>query len=292
MIRTVGVALATHNGMTYVGEQLASIHAQTRPVERIVAADDGSTDGTYEFLLNHASQHPNVRVVRASPPLTSSVQGRIGANFRQAASYLLACDAVVFADQDDQWAPTKVEEQVKRLERPGCLMTCSDALIIDEDSELTGQRLWQALGVSSFASLGPEELLLALLGRPACTGACAAIGSELMGLIHELPPDWLHDRWLSLLAASRGGLDMDPSALTRYRVHSLQNVGLAESNGGAARKIKAYREMPASALRKFIAMRALGRSATPELRRHFGTASLIGALVRKTGDAVSGEVGT
>ena len=45
----VSVAVGTHNGARFLGEQLGSILAQTRPVDEIVLSDDASTDDTVDL---------------------------------------------------------------------------------------------------------------------------------------------------------------------------------------------------------------------------------------------------
>ena len=42
--------MATHNGIQWVDEQLKSIRAQEVVEVSILASDDASTDGTFEYL--------------------------------------------------------------------------------------------------------------------------------------------------------------------------------------------------------------------------------------------------
>ena len=44
------VALCTYNGEKFIHQQLNSILTQTLEVDEIVVCDDGSTDGTFEFI--------------------------------------------------------------------------------------------------------------------------------------------------------------------------------------------------------------------------------------------------
>ncbi|TXJ04137.1 MAG: glycosyltransferase, partial [Aeromicrobium sp.] len=53
----ISVALGTHNGQRFVGEQIASILAQNRPVDEIVLSDDASSDRTVEIVEAAVSAH-------------------------------------------------------------------------------------------------------------------------------------------------------------------------------------------------------------------------------------------
>lgn len=95
--------MATFNGAAYVGEQLASIAAQTVAPCEVIVGDDGSTDGTLEIVEAFARAAPMpVRLIRRP--------GRLGyaENFLQAAGSARG-DLIAFSDQDDVWRPTKLE---------------------------------------------------------------------------------------------------------------------------------------------------------------------------------------
>jgi len=44
--------LVSHDGATWLPESIAAISAQTRPVDRIIAVDTGSVDGSVKMLSN------------------------------------------------------------------------------------------------------------------------------------------------------------------------------------------------------------------------------------------------
>ena len=100
----ISVALCTHNGARYVTEQVESILRQTLPPDEIVLSDDASTDDTVALVRAALAAHPNVelRVFENDPAL------RVTKNFEQA---VVACtgDLVALSDQDDIWAPDRLE---------------------------------------------------------------------------------------------------------------------------------------------------------------------------------------
>ena len=59
----VSVCVPVYNGIRYVGEQLGSILSQLGEGDEVVVSDDGSTDGTLEYVLALAVEDPRVRVV-------------------------------------------------------------------------------------------------------------------------------------------------------------------------------------------------------------------------------------
>jgi rhamnosyltransferase len=105
----VTVLLATLQGRAWLPDQLDSILAQEGVDLQVVVSDDGSDDGTWEYLQDH----PDPRVVllpRVAP------SGRSAANF-----YRLLRDAplegfVAFADQDDVWEQGKLARHARLLE--------------------------------------------------------------------------------------------------------------------------------------------------------------------------------
>lgn len=107
---TTSVALASYNGIKYIGEQLDSIRTQTQPPDEVIITDDNSTDGTYEFCCDYISKHKlkGWNVCRNSQNLG------VQKNFRYALSKCTG-DYIFTSDQDDIWMPDKIETMVKIL---------------------------------------------------------------------------------------------------------------------------------------------------------------------------------
>lgn len=59
----VAAALANWNGMKYIGQCLEALGAQTCPLAEVVVVDNGSTDGSKEWIRQH---HPQVRLIENS----------------------------------------------------------------------------------------------------------------------------------------------------------------------------------------------------------------------------------
>ncbi len=102
----VSCIVPTHNDEQYLADSLDSILSQTyRPVE-IIVADDGSTDGTADLLVEYEGRVTCVRQERKGP-----------ASARNLGLDVARGDFVAFLDADDVWLEEKLERQIARFEQ-------------------------------------------------------------------------------------------------------------------------------------------------------------------------------
>jgi rhamnosyltransferase len=113
----IAVLLATYNGRRWLPEQLASILGQEGVTVRVIALDDGSTDGTVEWLAETAAAEPRLVVLEPGTP-----SGSAAANFYRLIARAPVDDAdyIAFADQDDIWSPGKFARHVGLIHQHGC----------------------------------------------------------------------------------------------------------------------------------------------------------------------------
>jgi glycosyltransferase involved in cell wall biosynthesis len=113
---TVSVVIPTHNRRHLLPRALASCAIQTHPLEEIIVVDDGSTDGTAEFVRGWAGREPRVRLVRLEE--NGGAQAARAAGIRECRS-----EWVAFLDSDDELLPGSVAVRVAAAEtcgfRPG-----------------------------------------------------------------------------------------------------------------------------------------------------------------------------
>jgi glycosyltransferase involved in cell wall biosynthesis len=108
----VEVLLATYNGARFLREQLDSIMAQDYGNIRVLARDDGSSDGTVEILDQYAKKFPGCfRVMPASAPTGTAKNDFLLLMKASTAEY------ICFADQDDVWLPDKVSRTKQAMDR-------------------------------------------------------------------------------------------------------------------------------------------------------------------------------
>lgn len=119
----MSVVIPVHNGMPHLPETLESVLTQTRIPDEIVIVENGSTDGTAEWLAEHAPDR--VRVI-VQPTMVSAA-----ANFTRAVQ-LATSDLVKLLCADDVLEPHAIEVQSMALERhPGAVLAASQRRIVD-----------------------------------------------------------------------------------------------------------------------------------------------------------------
>jgi len=161
------VLLATYNGAKFVAEQIRSVAAQREVEVRVLASDDGSSDGTVE-LVSRIACEANLRVefLPNHPPSGSSTNNFWllfrGANFD-------ACDYVALCDQDDVWLEEKLSRATMLLRNvPEAAYSCNSIAFWPDGSEKKirknyAQRRWDFLFES--ASHGCTYVLTVSVAR-------------------------------------------------------------------------------------------------------------------------------
>lgn len=106
MNRLVSIVIPAYNSKAFIQETLASAEAQTyRPIE-IIVVDDGSEDGTADYV--ESLQFPDVKVVR---------QENSGACVARNHGFMESKGAYIkFFDADDILMPDAIEKQVRHIE--------------------------------------------------------------------------------------------------------------------------------------------------------------------------------
>lgn len=105
-IMRVSVVIPTFNSGPYVVEAVASILAQTHPVDEVIVVDDGSTDDT-AVRLSHFGLP--VRYIRKENGGVSTARNR---GVDEATG-----DLIAFLDADDVWHPKKLQAQLALMNR-------------------------------------------------------------------------------------------------------------------------------------------------------------------------------
>lgn len=225
----ISVALCTHNGTRFIGEQIRSICLQTLPPGEIVLSDDASTDNGVEVaratLRECERAKPglsiDLRIIENSPPL------RVTKNFEQAA---LACkgDLISLSDQDDVWHPNRLARIVAEFERrPELLLLHTDARLVGPGRQHLGGSLFHALEVQPFELdwIHGGRAFDVFLRRNLVTGATTVFRRSLLAHAAPFPVEWLHDEWLAIIAAAVGRVDVLEDELIDYRQHESNQIG-------------------------------------------------------------------
>jgi len=103
-IGNISVVIPTYNRRQTIGRSIDSILNQTLFPSEIIVVDDGSTDGTSDYIQ---SNFPSIRLLQQPNKGVSSARNM---GIRSSNS-----DWVALLDSDDEWFPKKLEKQVMTL---------------------------------------------------------------------------------------------------------------------------------------------------------------------------------
>lgn len=226
----VSVALCTYNGARYLGEQLASIAAQTRPVDELVISDDRSTDETARLVADFARQVRFPVRFEVNPVTLGSTK-----NFESA---LTRCqgEVIVLSDQDDRWREDRVARTLAFFEaNPGMDAVFSNGRVMDGASQPTPQTIWEEVMFTPelrerWAQNEAHEILF---NGYVVTGATLSIRQRALPLLLPFPTQFeklLHDGWMALVLALKGSIGFIDHELIWYRQHAAQQVGFGRQS--------------------------------------------------------------
>jgi glycosyltransferase involved in cell wall biosynthesis len=208
----ISVCLATYNGSRYIKEQLVSILNQLNLEDEIVISDDGSKDNTIQILsdLNDS----RIKVFKNSAP------HGVVPNFKNALSHANG-DFIFFCDQDDIWAPNKVERCVEELQQSDLVV--HNALLMDGDGKISD--------VDFFRLRGSKPGYWRNLYKNSYIGCCMAFRREVLGYVMPFPTHILwHDMWLGLMVERHGRTKFIDDELLYYRRHGDNASATAEKS--------------------------------------------------------------
>jgi len=231
-IQMNSVVLTAYNGMPYIKEQLESILCQLSPEDELIVSDNGSDDGTLEYVRLIAKSDKRIRVVY----FTES-RGVIP-NISQALGYARG-DLIFLSDQDDVWSDRKIRYCRGRFSKePSLLLLQNNAEIIDANGKPI---------VQDFFSLrGCRKGVIKNFIRNSWQGCNMVFRREILALvlpISERVP--MHDVWIGILAEKAGQVDFDSTILACYRRHADNQSAMHRSS---IRKIIQWRFRLAQAL--------------------------------------------
>ena len=199
---SVSVIIPTHNCLEYLPQALQSALDQGVDDMEIIVFDDGSSDGTGEWLKQKARLEPRIVDVYGS--------GSGPAAARNRCLHYARGEYVAFLDADDRWRPGKLAEQLSFLrEHPSVVLSFTDFQLVNEQGEpgQTGYAFWprfsKLVGRASGYRLLNKALACLFVENPVGTSSVVARRDALQrtnGFDPVLPSaeDW--DLWLSLAA--------------------------------------------------------------------------------------------
>jgi glycosyltransferase involved in cell wall biosynthesis len=216
----VHILLGTYNGARYVQQQLDSIRAQTYTRWTLLIRDDGSQDNTVDILSRAAESDPRIELL----PDDGRHLGCVG-NFSKLAAEAFGRGAayVAFADQDDVWHASKLDETMRLMLEAERSSGGGKPVLVHTDLDVIDPR-----GVSLHRSFmqfqrlhhTAERALPTLLVQNFVTGSTVVVNRPLLSIGLPVPGQVLmHDWWFALCAAATGAIEFLPKRTVSYRRH-------------------------------------------------------------------------
>jgi GT2 family glycosyltransferase len=198
----ISVCMATKDGVLYLREQMDSILMQLGGDDEVIVSDDSSTDSTISILKSYQDQR--IKILKNSTP-----KG-VTKNFETALSSAKG-DFIFLADQDDVWAPSKVQTMLLHLK---------DVDLVVSDCKITNEELL-VINESFFSIHGSKDGLIQNFIRNSYMGCCMAFKRSVLEKALPIPARIpMHDFWIGLIAELHFTVRFIPEALVFHRRHS------------------------------------------------------------------------
>ena len=217
--KSCAVLIATHNGASFISEQLASIRGQIGVHCDVYFSDDGSCDFTRDIALSYGCEDLNTE----GEIFNSSAQNFFSLikKFNKSNQY----DYVFLADQDDIWLPRKMQRAICQMEEQNAEFYSSSFYRYSASEE-------KIVKVDKHFNQNCIDFLFRSPG-PGFTFAFSASAFAFIKANIDLHQrDLSSVRWhdWAIYAIARGAkqkwiIDQDANSL--YRIHSLNDTGQA-----------------------------------------------------------------
>ncbi|MDI1320600.1 MAG: glycosyltransferase [bacterium] len=220
----VSISIIAFNQRSLISETIDSVLSQEYSRLQIVVADDGSTDGTENIILDYARRWPDKIVA-----LTGGPNLGITGNSNRA---LGACKGkyIAFMGGDDLMLVGKIAKQVEYMEaHPECSICFHNVDVFNTEDGITLRRFnnWKTPRIGTMRTVLRDKTY-----NCACATMCRSKDCPSGGFDEalSLSSDWKF--WLETLACG-GQMHFIPEVLGRYRRHA----GNITARGGASYKI-------------------------------------------------------
>jgi glycosyltransferase involved in cell wall biosynthesis len=156
----VTAIIIVYNGAEFLDESIASVRAQTYRDWELLIVDDGSSDGSREIAVRHASDDSRIELLEHPDRRNHGMSATRNLGLARARG-----EFVGFNDADDVWLPSKLEEQVAAFdEHPEVAMVYGRSLIWHSWEPGTGSSdYFYDLGVTPDRVVAPPTLFRNLL---------------------------------------------------------------------------------------------------------------------------------
>ena len=200
----VSVIIPTLNRSTTIIRAIESILAQTFKNYEIIVIDDGSSDSTKELISSYDLKYVFTENRGVSYARNLGVEMAKG-------------EWIAFLDSDDEWLPTKLEEQIQYSnDKPDILLIHTDEIWIRDGVRVNPPKKYKKGGGDQFI----PNLKLCAIG-PSTSMVKKDIFLELGGFRVDLPCCEDYDLWLKFTSLYEVGF-IDKLLINKYGGHADQ----------------------------------------------------------------------
>lgn len=209
----ISVIIATYNGEKFLKEQFDSIKNQTFVPDEVIIRDDGSTDGTVEFIEKYIEKYnlKSWKIIRNIKNL----------GWRKNFIQLLqdsTGEIIFLSDQDDVWDLNKIEKMYIEMENRSEVLLCScNYRIINQSNK--------KVHIPKYKSIRQENLDKVILTkkieqlRPGNTYAVRRMFLPYIYRFFKINENIPHDSAIEYSAKLLNGMYILPETLTSWRIH-------------------------------------------------------------------------
>lgn len=219
----VSVCMAVHNGVPYLEDQLKSILSQLNVNDEIIISDDGSIDGSIEFIKNLKDSRIKLLSYKNKiiPNNVFNLISIIKNNFENAIKHSKN-DIIILSDQDDVWLPNKVEVIKNHFAKgtKGILHNCN----------LTSKNI-TFIENTMFAKSSPSKNFIEIIYKPNFMGCCMAFHREYLNNLLPFPNLPIeYDTWIFLNIFNSTNFKFIQQPLINYRRHGGNSSSCSEKS--------------------------------------------------------------
>lgn len=216
MSENIQILMATYNAGKWLTPQIESFFSQTYINWTLLCSDGGSSDGTFEDLLEWQRRYPEK--IYLLPRI-----GRLGvtANFFRLIQNAKDDAILVFSDQDDVWVPEKLStilQETHELDKKQPWLYYGDLYICEGKMEPQKRTFFQKRKlIASF-----PDTLPAVVTYPLFNGCTMAINPVMRSYATDIPVDLLEywDFALAIAAYACGAVFVrGKKPLIYHRIH-------------------------------------------------------------------------
>lgn len=211
MMNKICILMATYNGSKYIKDQIKSILNQSYDTWDLFIRDDGSTDGTFEYLKEIEQNDSRIHVL----PKESKNVGQLR-NFGLLMNYVKKYEYhyFMFSDQDDVWYKDKISNTFSLMKKnesgPTLIYTNYD------ENSLNGH-ISKRYETDYMNSFGMKSLLI----QNWIMGCTMMINSDLFKITSNIPSEAQnHDNWIELVALTYGNIFFLNFSTMFHRIHN------------------------------------------------------------------------